>query len=125
MWEQVEWGQVIVAAIVVGGSLVTGRWAWNKLPKKDIGSTALASVQSAKESIELARIINDERLEQLEARVQRLEVLVEQKEEKIRLLEAEIKRLLQWIQALIEQVQSLGQTPVMLDEIVFRHPEGD
>ena len=122
MWEQVEWGQVLAAAIVVGGSLITGRWAWNKLPKKDIGSTALASVQAAGEAIELIKAANDERIEALEARVKRLEELGIEKDRKIQKLETEIKALLRWIQALIEQVHSLGQDPIMMDDIAWREP---
>lgn len=122
--EAIEWGQVIAAAVVVAGTALTGRWAWSKLPKKDMGASALATVQAAQAAVHLMDQVTDERMAQLEQRVTRLEEILEEKEGVIKRLEAEIKALLRWIQALIEQVTSLGQEPVTLKDIEWRN-DGD
>lgn len=123
--EQIEWGQILATLITVGGTLVLGRWAWSKLPKRDMGSAALTTVQAAEAAVTLMDVVTEARLQQLEERVDRLEEELAAKNEKITALEREIRRLLAWIAALIEQISSLGQEPVTLDEIRFREDGHD
>lgn len=117
--ENIEWTQILASAITVSGTLVLGRWAWSKLPKKDMGAAALATVQAAQQAVKLMDTVTDERMDQLEERVTVLENLVVEKEAAIKKLEAEIKRLLRWIAALIEQVHQAGGVPVSLEEILY------
>ena len=130
MFDGLDSTQILVAIILTAGSMVVGRWAWSKLPKRDMGSSALATVQAARAAVDLMDDVNEARLSQLEERVARLEEIIVEKDaelkkrqEKIRLLEVEIQTLLRWIAALVEQVHQNGGIPITLNEI--RYLDGD
>lgn len=117
--DQIDWNAIIPAAFVALAGLISGRWVWSKLPKKDMGAAALASVNAAKAAVALADQIHEERLAQLEERVSILEqlviekdVVIAQQNEKIRELEKEIDLLLRWIASLSEQLTQEGIRPV-------------
>ena len=121
-FENLDWNQIIPAGLVMVATIWTGRWVWSKLPKKDMGAAALASVNAAKAAVELSDQIHDERVSALEDRVLVLETLVIEKEgiierqnAKIRALEVEIDLLLRWIAALSEQLTQNGIMPVSRD----------
>ena len=120
--ETLDWNQLIPAILVTGTAIVTGRWVWSKLPKKDMGAAALASVNAARAAVELSEQVHEERLEHLEERVLVLETLLIEKEgiierqnEKIRSLESEMDLLLRWIAALSEQLTQAGIQPISRD----------
>jgi len=115
---------------VFASTIVVGRWAYTKLPKKDMGAAALVTVQAASAAVELNNQVTDQRLEQLEERVGRLELIIIEKNEKlskayakIELLEKECSLLLRWIAALSEQVTLAGVIPITIDEIQGRDEE--
>lgn len=114
---ELDWSTIIptIVVVLVGG--FTSRWAWSKLPKKDMGSAALASVEAAEAAVALARQVNEDRLEQLEERVALLEQLVIDKEEENTKLLTRIELLERWIAALMEQLAQHGIEPVTMDQI--------
>jgi hypothetical protein len=123
----IEWSTLIPAAFVFASTIIVGRWAYTKLPKKDMGAAALATVQAAREAVALNDQVTNQRLEQLEERVGRLEEIIVEKDQKleksyakIELLEKECSLLLRWIAALSEQVTLAGKVPISLDEIQGR-----
>lgn len=120
---ELEWTPILTTALVVFGAGLTSRWAWNKLPKKDVGTAALATVQAAEKAIELHERVVDDKLEELEKRVAQLEKIVIEKDEQIKLKEEEILKYLEeikllrsWCAALMEQLAQAGHTPVSYDE---------
>jgi len=117
MWSEIDWTTLLPALATVAVGYFTARWAWSKLPKRDVGTAALTTVQAAEAAVNLHMKVNDERIEQLEARVTQLENLVIEKENKITALLGDIKMLERWIAVLLEQLSKHGIEPVTLDEI--------
>lgn len=114
---ELDWSTIIPTVLVVVAGGFTSRWAWSKLPKKDMGSAALASVEAAEAAVALARQVNEDRLEQLEERVALLEQLVIDKEEENTKLLTRIEILERWIAALMEQLAQHGIEPINMTQI--------
>lgn len=114
---ELDWSTIIPTVLVVLAGGFTSRWAWSKLPKKDMGSAALASVEAAEAAVALSRQVNEDRLEQLEERVRLLEELVIAKETENTELLTRIELLERWIAALMEQLAQHGIEPVTMDQI--------
>lgn len=114
---ELDWSTIIPTVLVVLAGGFTSRWAWSKLPKKDMGSAALASVEAAEAAVALSRQVNEDRLEQLEERVRLLEELVIAKETENTELLTRIEMLERWIAALMEQLAQHGIEPVSMTQI--------
>ena len=114
---ELDWSTIIPTVLVVVAGGFTSRWAWSKLPKKDMGSAALASVEAAEAAVALSRQVNEDRLEQLEERVRLLEELVIAKETENTELLTRIEMLERWIAALMEQLAQHGIEPVSMTQI--------
>lgn len=117
VWNEIDWNALIPAALTAGVAYLAARWAWSKLPKRDVGAAALTSVQAAEAAVNLTLRTTEDRIEALEERVRVLEDLVIEKEEKIKHLLAEIKLLERWIAVLLELLNKNGIEPITLDEI--------
>ena len=114
---ELDWSTIIPTVLVVVAGGFTSRWAWSKLPKKDMGSAALASVEAAEAAVALSRQVNEDRLEQLEERVRLLEELVIAKETENTELLTRIEMLERWIAALMEQLAQHGIEPINMTQI--------
>ena len=125
---QVDWTTIIGAVLGAAITLILGLVAYSRIPKKDMGAAALATVQAADKAMDMQAESYTQKIEDLESRVSRLETLLLEKDEKILRLEvqmekerldsnAAIQRHMRWINVLVEQIAKMGGIPVTLEEI--------
>lgn len=125
---EIDWATVIGVGITAGASILLGVLAYIKIPKKDMGASALAIVQAADNALELQGESYTAKVDDLEGRVARLEVALLEKDAKIMQLEEqmveerrrfrdEIKQMQRWVEVLAEQVAKAGGIPITLEEI--------
>lgn len=110
-WQALTGVATVVVAAVVG--LAAYRW----IPKKDMGASALSTVNAADKAIELLEEAYDRKLADLEERVGTLEQILIEERDKIMELEKERILLLKWISALSEQVRGAGKVPYTMEEL--------
>lgn len=94
-------------------ALILGLLAFYRIKPADVGSAALAGTEAAEKALR----IQDNVIEDLQARVERLEAILIDREDKIERLESEIKLLDRWIAVLLEQMSKAGVPYVTLEEI--------
>lgn len=126
--EGFDWPALFGAALTAAVATGLGILAYVKIPRKDMGASALAIVQAADQAIDMQGDAYKAKVDDLEGRVARLEKVLIEKDNKINALETkmeeerrnfrhEIKQMQRWIEVLAEQVAQAGGIPITLEEI--------
>lgn len=129
-----DWATIFGVGVTAAVTLALGILAYVKIPKKDMGASALAIVQAADNALDIQGESYTMKVDDLEGRVERLEAAMLEKDAKIDELEArleserlrfrtEIRQMQRWVEVLAEQVASLGGEPITISEIENRGVE--
>ena len=109
--------QIVASAAAILIPTVVGLLVYVRIPKKDMGASALATVQAADKAIFMLEEQYVKRLETLEETVADLVNERNGLYEAKLSLEVEIERLTLWVRVLAEQVTKLGGVPITLERL--------
>ena len=106
---EVELWQAVGAVLVPVVAGAVGLLTYLRIPKRDVGSAALAAVEAAAKASDMLEESYEQKVDDLADRVKRLEEILVEREDEISKLEQERLLLLQWIAALTEQMEQLAK----------------